>query len=133
MMSDSGIVIRLIDVVLILLFGFISISEIGSKSPVDLPKSEQMAYTMPDKESIILIGISTEGKFLIGKDLDVISEFDALENYILIKQLENQKRDIKTKVRIQSSWNTPVKYTLAVANLCDSLNIPKAMDVILQN
>lgn len=132
-MSHSGIVIRLIDVVLILLFGFISISEISSKSLVELPKSKQMHYSLPDEEDLLIIGITPGGKFLVEDESEVITDFKALQFYIVTKYEENRKNNIETRVRIRSNWNTPIKYTLALANFCDVLHIPKGMDVILNS
>jgi biopolymer transport protein ExbD len=131
MMSQSGVVIRLIDVVLILLFGFISISEISSKSLIHLPKSKQMTYALPDREDLIIIGITPEGKFLVEDESEMINDFNALKYYIVMKHDEKSTNNVETRVRIRSNWNTPIKYTIAVANVCDMLHIPKGMDVIL--
>ncbi|MDZ7332272.1 MAG: biopolymer transporter ExbD [candidate division KSB1 bacterium] len=133
MTSGNATVIRLIDVVLILLFGFISISEISSRSVLELPKSTQMAYVYPDKEELLIIGITKEGKFLVEDESKVITDFGTLREYVETKRLENIKNKIDTRVRIRSNWNTPIKYTLALANLCDQLGIPKGVDVILEN
>lgn len=133
MMSQGGIVIRLIDVVLILLFGFISISEISSRSFIKLPKSDQSLYTFPDPEDLVIIGITPDGKFLVNDESEVIANFRDLKNYLITKNQANIKNHIETRVRIRSNWNSPIKYTLAVANLCDLLYIPKGMDVILAN
>ena len=131
MMSQGGVVIRLIDVVLILLFGFISISEISSKSLIHLPKSKQMNYSLPDKEDLLIIGITEDGKFLVEAESEMIEDFNSLKYYIVTKHDENMKNKIDTRVRIRSNWNTPIKYTIAVANVCDMLQIPKGMDVVL--
>ena len=133
MMSQGGIVIRLIDVVLILLFGFISISEISSKSIIHLPKSKQMVYSLPDKENLMIIGITPEGKFLVEDESEIIDNFSSLKYFIVSKHEENLKKHIETRIRIRSNWNTPIKYTIAVANVCDMLQIPKGMDVVLNH
>jgi len=132
-MNQSGLIIRLIDIVLILLFGFISISEISSTSMVDLPKSKQMLYSFPDRENILIIGITAEGNFLVENESEIISDFNLLKYYITTKHEDNIKNHIETRIRIRSNWNTPIKYTLAVANFCDYLKIPKGVDVILKN
>jgi biopolymer transport protein ExbD len=133
MMSQGGIVIRLIDVVLILLFGFISISEISSKSLVNLPKSSQTKYSLPDNENLLIIGIMSDGQYLIENENELLSNFKALKFYIVTKNDENIKNKIETRVRIRSNWDTPIKHTLALANLCDFLGIPKGIDVILKS
>jgi len=133
MMSQGGIVIRLIDVVLILLFGFISISEISSKSLVNLPKSSQTKYSLPDNENLLIIGIMSDGQYLIENENELLSDFKALKFYIVTKNDENIQNKIETRVRIRSNWDTPIKHTLALANLCDFLGIPKGIDVILKS
>lgn len=132
-MNQGGIVIRLIDVVLILLFGFISISEISSKSLVQLPKSKQMTYALPDKEDLLIIGITADGKFLVEEESEMIEDFNSLKFYIVTKHAENVRNKVDTRVRIRSNWDTPIKYTIAVANVCDMLQIPKGMDVVLNS
>ena len=132
MMNQGGIVIRLIDIVLNLLFGFISISEISYRTEIHLPQSEQVTYSLPDKEALIIIGITADGQFIVEDETEEIADFKTLKNYLVTKQEENEKNRIKIRVRIRSDWNAPIKYTLAVANLCDYLSIPKGMDVSLK-
>ena len=129
-MFKSGIIVRLIDVVLILLFGFISISEISRKSKIVLPKSTQTLPSQMDMESIMIIGITSEGKYLVNNETNIIQTLDELKEYII----ENNKQDLLnknlTRVRIRSNWNTPIRYTVALVNLCNELNIAKGIDVI---
>lgn len=132
-MSQGGIVIRLIDVVLILLFGFISISEISSKSLVELPKSSQTKYSLPDNENLLIIGIMPDGRYVIENENEFVFDFDAVKFYVVSKNEENIRNKIDTRVRIRSNWDTPIKYTLMLANLCDYLGIPKGIDVILKS
>lgn len=133
MMNQGGIVIRLIDIVLNLLFGFISISEISNRTVIHLPRSEQVTYSLPDKEALIIIGITAEGQFIVENETEEIADFKDLKYYLVTKQKENDKNKIMMRVRIRSDWNAPIKYTLAVANLCDYLYIPKGMDVSLKS
>jgi len=133
MMNQGGIVIRLIDIVLNLLFGFISISEISNRTVIHLPRSEQVTYSLPDKEALIIIGITAEGQFIVENETEEITDFKDLKYYLVTKQKENDKNKIMMRVRIRSDWNAPIKYTLAVANLCDYLYIPKGMDVSLKS
>ena len=60
-MSKGGNILRLIDIVLILLFGFISISEVSQRSRIRLAESTETPQSPPDKEEIIVVGISPEG------------------------------------------------------------------------
>jgi biopolymer transport protein ExbD len=125
----SGIVIRLIDVVLILLFGFISISEVSQKTQISLPKSTEVPLSNPDKEEILIIGITTDGEYLVDEESRKIVDVRILENYIWDKQMAYIALEAKMRVRIRSDRDAPAKYTMRLARLCDQLNIPKSIDV----
>ena len=129
-MFKGGIIIRLIDVVLILLFGFISISEISRKSKILLPKSTQTPPQNPDLESILIIGVTPDGSYLVDNESMIFTNLEDLGKFII----ENIKKDLlsdhQTRVRIRSSWNAPIKYTAALIDLCNDLNIAKGIDVV---
>lgn len=125
----SGIVIRLIDVVLILLFGFISISEVSQQTKVNLPRSTQVPLSNPDKEEILIIGINSDGIYLVDEEETEIDDLRILEAYIHTKQDAYLIQGANIRVRIRSDRNAPAKYTMQLATLCDQLNIPKSIDV----
>jgi len=128
-MKSGGGLIRLIDVVFILLFGFISISEISEKSKIELPKSSEMPSSNPDKEKVIFIGIDSAGRYLVEEESKVITEPDVLFRYLSSKVTNANTRGEEFRVRIRSNWDTAIKYTMAAADICDHLNIPKGIDV----
>ncbi|MBN1351369.1 hypothetical protein JXJ21_18270 [candidate division KSB1 bacterium] len=128
-MIKGGIILRLIDVVLILLFGFISISEISRQSKIALPKGENIPLSNPDTEAILIIGITQNGDYLVENEGESITGMLQLKNYILFKQQEFVEKNAKIRIRIRSNFNAPVKYAIILANLCDDLNIPKSIDV----
>ena len=49
----TGLVLRLVDVIFILLFGFIIISEVERKSVIKLAKSKTTLPDIPDKEVVV--------------------------------------------------------------------------------
>jgi len=132
MMNQGGIILRLIDVTLLLLFSFISVSEISERSYIKLPKSTQTLPSLPDKEYLLVVGITPQGTFLVEDETRVLHDFQALEEYITNKSQKNSKENIATRVRIRAHWNTHMKYVVALVNLCDSLKIPKGMEVLLK-
>ncbi len=129
-MTGGGIIVRLIDVVLILLFGFISISEISRKSKIELPKSTQTPATELDMESILIIGITTDGIFLVDNETRKLADFEDLKNYIIDNNQKAIINNAKTRIRIRSNWDTPIRYTVMLARFCDELGIVKGIDVI---
>jgi len=60
----------------------------------------------------------------------IIDDFEALKNYIRKKNSEDIDNNNQTRVRIRSNWNTPIRYTVSLVNLCNELNVAKAIDVI---
>ena len=129
MMSGGGALIRLIDVVFILLFGFISISEVSDKSKIELPKSVETPPSNPDKEKVLFLGINPEGKYLVENETQVIPDATGLFYYLQNKATQAKQAGDELRVRIRSNWDTPIKFTMAAADICDNLNIPKGIDV----
>ena len=125
--------VRLIDVVLILLFGFIAISEVAYRSQIDLPDSDQTPHSYPDKEEILIIGIMPNGLYLVEEETMAISNMETMQHYIQKKKREYEAHQIEMRIRIRSAWNAPIKYMMALGDLCDELGIPKGMDVEIPN
>lgn len=128
-MGASGTMLRLIDVVFILLFGFISISEISEKSNIELPKSTETPPSNPDKEHVLFVGINSQGSYLVESESQSIGSVGGLYAYLQSKVDAANRAGEALRVRIRSNWDTPIKYTMAAADICDNLNIPKGIDV----
>lgn len=128
-MGTGGTLIRLIDIVFILLFGFISISEISQKSQIELPKSSETPPSNPDKEQVIFLGITSQGHYLVENETKFIETPETLYYYLRNQANQAASRREKLRVRIRSNWDTPIKYTMAAADICDALNIAKGVDV----
>jgi len=128
--AASGLIIRLIDVVLILLFGFIAISEISKKSRIDLPESEAVPATAPDREVVVYIGILPDGRYLVEDETAVIDDPAALMRYVLQKQSELNSRNIRMRVRVRANHDSEVRYAFTVVNICQETKIPVGLDVI---
>lgn len=124
----GDIVIRLIDVVLILLFGFISISQVSRNSQIDLPKSTQIPLSNPDKEEILIINITKNGEYLVDDETRTING-DSLYNYIYQKKKLFEADEALIRVRIRSDRDAPARFTFDLATICDHLNIAKSIDV----
>lgn len=128
-MGQGGMLIRLIDVVFILLFGFIAISEVTYRSKINLPKSTQTPPSYPDQEEIIFIGIMPNGTYLVENETLAIRDTKTLNRYLSNKFSLYKNQGILLRVRIRSAWNAQIKYMMAAADICDNLGIPKGMDV----
>ena len=127
-MKDRGFIVRFVDVVLILLFGFIAISNLQN-SEVALPQSSETEPRPVDVEEVEFIGILADGTFLIEDETVLIESVDVLRTHLA--QRAAGLGDATLKVRIRSSWDAPVHYTLDVAALCDELGLQKSVEVEL--
>lgn len=128
-MPAGGTLIRLIDVVFILLFGFISISEINEKSRIELPESSETPPSKPDRERVLFVGINSQGQYLVENESKMISNIETLYSYLSDEARAALRDGDKLRVRIRSNYDAAIKYTMAAADICDQLQIPKGIDV----
>lgn len=125
-------IVRLIDIVLIVLFGFITISDINIKATLPLPAK---INKIPEKKKlppeVIEVEIDPSDHFRIGlfrmknrrESCRTISALEAS-----VKQIREQikRRDSKDIVILVSPHeNSTVQTTVDVLDLCDRNGIPK--------
>lgn len=131
--GNGGIIVRLIDIVLILLFGFISISEIDKKSKVRLSETQKIPIVKLDKEQIVVIGVVSPNEFAIESEAKqnlVYHDLPSLFQYLEYKKAEYAKHDsLEMKVRIRSNWFLPVKHAMDIALFCEILKVERSLDV----
>lgn len=127
-MKSGGFLLRFVDVVLILLFGFIVISDLDEETRIILPESHETERAAPDMEVVVFISITSEGEYLNEAENLQFENLESLESYIQSKQ--NQLGN-NLKVRIRANHDAQVRYAIAAAKICDRLNVKKAIDVKL--
>jgi len=125
-MSKSGFVVRFVDVVMILLFGFISISSV-QVTEIDVAVSTETPPPPQEVDEVLFIGIRTDGTYLVDDERLEISGARALLRHIA-SELE-RIGDRGVKVRIRASYDTPMRYLVDAARVCDQLGVPKALEV----
>ena len=128
-MSKKSIIIRLIDIVLILLFGFLVVSEINRKSPVKLPHSDVKVKRELDEEELMIVGIKADTTLYLEGEDRAIATLNELYDLILVRNESFKQLNRKFRVRIRSEWNLPIKYTMRIANYCRNNNIAVGMDI----
>jgi biopolymer transport protein ExbD len=128
-MSKGGIIIRLIDIVLLLLFGFLIVSEVNRKSPVKLPQSDVKVKREITEEELLIIGIRADKSLYLEGENRVVPSLTELYNLISKRNQSFEALNRKFRVRIRSEWNLPIKYTMQIANFCRKNNIPVGMDI----
>ena len=125
-MSRSGFIVRLVDVVLILLFGFISISN-ARDSALDLIESDEMTPSLVDNYEVIFLGVLDDGRYLLEKRGSILGDIDEVRTYLL--QERRLHSNIPLKVRIRATKNAPVQKVFALTSLCKDIDIANTLEV----
>jgi len=125
-MQKSGFVVRFVDVVLILLFGFISISSVRA-TEIELAQSTETPPPPPEVEEVLFVGIRADGTYLVDDERSEIRGAGNLLRFIA-SELESIG-DRRLKVRIRASYNTPMRFLVDAARVADELDLPKALEV----
>lgn len=129
-MGKSSSFLRMIDVVFILLFGFIAVSQISSAEMIEPPKSTEAEESAPEGASVLIVGVRSDGTYSFENGTVLYANIWQVRSYIANELQDARKKKLKLGVRIRSAWDTPVEKSLAVANICRDLGIPKGIDVI---
>ncbi len=128
-MSGGGLILRLIDLVFILLFGFIVISQINTSKMINPPKSTE-AGTHKDSTAVIIVGVLPNGQYPINDGQTVLPDSTRLQRYLDQEARKAMAAGLPLGVRIRANWDAPVRYSLAAAQICKDLGLPKGLDVV---
>jgi len=136
MIRKRGTMLRLIDVVFILLFGFLSISEINRRGIFQLPKKSEIETDAPVPTSII-VEISQDGDLICGNEKLLLDEedpeerLDLLEGYI--QEEYNKRADMEgVLVEIRSDRKAAIQHAIDVKDVCDNLGVISTIGVIIE-
>jgi len=127
-MRKSGFIVRFVDVVLILLFGFISISSIR-ETEVELPTSTETPPAPPERQEIIFVGITSDGSYLV-RDEQLRLEGPAALYRFLSDYVDDAEAPVK--VRLRASHDTPMRFLVEASRVCDALGVDRAFEVLVQ-
>ena len=137
-MATRGFLIRFIDIGLIVLFGFLMISDIESSSRVELATTsdgEDVTVERPDERSFLSVVIASDGTMSLveTRSGDVISDElsspDALERALLRLVAADGNVRSETVVLIEPHEDSPVQFTVDVMDVCDRLSLAKSLQV----
>ncbi|MFQ5706108.1 MAG: ExbD/TolR family protein [bacterium] len=129
-MGKGSLMIRMIDIVFILLFGFIAVSQISTAKSIEPPKSSEATDAAPEGTRIIIVGVQKDGTFPIDAGDIVFEKQSKLQEYLAEAAYQAQNSGEKLGVRIRANWDSPLEYSMAVAKMCKRLGIPKGLDVV---
>lgn len=125
-MRRSGFVVRFVDVVLILLFGFISISSIRV-TEVELPASSEAPAAPPEREEVIFVAIRPDGTYLVDEEQRELVGGQALFDYLW--ETRESLGATPMKVRVRAAYDAPMFYLMEASRICDELGVAKAFEV----
>ncbi len=125
-MQKSGFVVRFVDVVLILLFGFISISSVRA-TEIDLAESTEIPAPIPDSDDVVFVGIRPDGTYLVDDERQALRGARQLFDFLSDEAARLGQRPVT--VRIRASHDTPMRYLVDAARVTDQLGLPKALEV----
>ena len=125
-MQKSGFVVRFVDVVLILLFGFISISSVRA-TEIDLAESTEIPAPIPDSDDVVFVGIRPDGTYLVDEERQALRGARQLFDFLSTEVGRLGERPVT--VRIRASHDTPMRYLVDAARVTDQLGLPKALEV----
>lgn len=128
-MTRGGIIIRLIDVAMIILFGFIAISDLKVRAQIKLPSEEQDPVPESSKQpDLIHIEIGLVQNFVVRRGTTVLHETNALselEDFLVDTLRRYQAEDREMVVLIEPHEDSKIQATVSVLDLCERHDIPK--------
>lgn len=129
-MTKGGIIIRLIDVAMIILFGFIVISDIKVKAQIKLPSREQSAEPEQTKQRLIFVHVGADDTFTVTENqvpLTATASLEALEATLTLLHREAQSTGADLVVVIDPHQDSIMQRTVDVLDICERNQIPKSI------
>lgn len=130
-MNDAGFLIRFIDIGLIILFGFIWVSDITTFTHIDMSGDEQEQQTQKNERLAILeVQVNRGGLFVVTDQESGAIECenvrrDELQSCLSRADRELAQRNKRAVVLINPSEASAVQHTVDVLDVCQRLGIPK--------
>jgi biopolymer transport protein ExbD len=133
---NVGMIIRLVDVVLIVLFGFLMISKVQQQVDIPLPHSKGTNIPAQLDRDVLDVFIRRDGRIQVGW-LD--SRYTVVmplrnENIELARARYEELRDLLAEanpdmvpVSIQAEYHAPTQYTVDVLDICKDLGMSKSI------
>lgn len=139
-MATRGFLIRFIDIGLIVLFGFLMISDIDAMSRVDLAGAQQdvaepAEVSEDDERGFIAVDILPDGRFLLSDPRDPeaaitgAATVEALTAELAARHRIHTELGTETVVLIQPDPASAVQHTVDVMDVCDRLGLMKSLQM----
>lgn len=135
-MATRGFLIRFIDIGLIVLFGFLMISDIEMSSRVELAgatREIEEQVSPDDTRAILTVVIEQDGAFVVSDSRDPNAALvrvrggDALTEALGNGRARHVADGVDTVVLIEPDLSSAVQYTVDVMDACDRLSLAKSL------
>lgn len=126
-MNKGGIIIRLIDVAMIILFGFIAISDIKVRAQIRLPSEDQEQPETQEEPEVMYVRIEPERGFVIEQNevaLVVTREITELETALVNLYDFHKNNGSQMVVLVEPDENSIIQNTVDVLDICEREKIP---------
>jgi biopolymer transport protein ExbD len=129
--NSSGTIVRLIDVALNILFGFIVITDLTPKSQIRLPAPEETPPPVIEQRyDYVIVKIDPGGNFRLEADEQPLGEFQdltALETFLRQRGTQSARAGRQTIVVIDPEETSILQRTVDVFDLCERNGIAKSI------
>ncbi len=127
-MTKGGIIIRLIDVAMNLLFAFIVISDMRVQAQIKFPSPQQIEEPETDRTpAVISVLIGLDRSFVVKKGEELISttnRLDELESLLVGFDKQYTAMGNEVIVLIEPNQDSVVQSTVDVMDICERHQIP---------
>jgi biopolymer transport protein ExbD len=133
---NGGMIIRLVDVVLIVLFGFLMISKIQQQVDIPLPQSKGAHPPAELDKDVCDVFIRKDGRIQcgwIGSQYQVTLPLSSSDKQLARTRYEELKGLIarinpgKMPVSIQAEFDSPTQFTVDLLDVCRDLGLQKSL------
>jgi len=134
--NSNGMIIRLVDVVLIVLFGFLMISKIQQTVDIPLPQSKGENPVAQTRDDVFDVYIRADGriqcgwidsKYQVVMPLDNRDHAAARARYEELKAMIAEANRHQAPVAIQAEFNSPTQFTVDLLDICKDLGMQKSL------
>ncbi len=123
-------ILRLIDIVLIVLFGFISMATIEGQRKVDLAETASVRAHDASTGGNVTVSVDAWGDMYIQEEL-AAANLDQVVAF-LDRQAAGIVQGDSTHVRIRADEAAPMATVQTVVNVCDSYGLPRSLIVVYE-
>jgi biopolymer transport protein ExbD len=129
-MNNGGLIIRLIDVAMIILFGFIAISDIKVQAQIKLPSKDEdpQEQKKDEKEPTLIfvkIGMTDQVEITDDATLFEFRPISGLEPFLVELKESYNAQQTQMVVLLEPDEDSIMQHTIDVLDICERQGIPK--------